>query len=100
MWEGNPQDPMPKKSDLDEELKRVIPVIEKISAHSDVFISIDTYKSKVAQEACPAGAHMINDISGLTFDPQMAGIAGGTARLCSDYAHQRGRRKTCRKSLL
>ncbi|MBA4390840.1 MAG: dihydropteroate synthase [Syntrophus sp. (in: bacteria)] len=73
---GESTRPYAEEVDLDEELKRVIPVIEKISARSDVFISIDTYKSKVAQEACLAGAHMINDISGLTFDPQMSQIAG------------------------
>jgi dihydropteroate synthase len=61
---------------LDEELKRVIPVIEKIRAHSDVFISIDTYKARVAQEGCSAGADIINDISGLTFDKDMAPLAG------------------------
>ncbi len=60
---------------MDEELKRVIPVIEKIRANSDVLISIDTYKSDVARQACLSGADIINDISGLTFDPRMAGVA-------------------------
>ncbi len=73
---GESTRPYAEEVGLEEELKRVIPVIEKISARSDVFISIDTYKSKVAQAACLAGAQMINDISGLTFDPQMAHIAG------------------------
>ena len=59
-----------------EELERVVPVIEKIRERSDVFISIDTYKAKVAQEACSAGADIINDISGLTFDVDMAPLAG------------------------
>ncbi len=72
---GESTRPYAEEVGLEEELKRVIPVIEKISACSDVFISIDTYKSKVAQAACLAGAQMINDISGLTFDPQMAHIA-------------------------
>lgn len=72
---GESTRPYAEEVDLENELKRVIPVIKQISARSDVFISIDTYKSKVAQEACLAGAHMINDISGLTFDPQMARIA-------------------------
>jgi dihydropteroate synthase len=61
---------------LDEELKRVVPVIEKIRARSDVFISVDTYKARVAQEGCSAGADIINDISGLTFDADMAPLAG------------------------
>ena len=61
---------------IDEELKRVIPVIEKIRARSDVSISIDTYKARVAHEGCSAGANIINDISGLTFDADMAPLAG------------------------
>lgn len=58
-----------------EELDRVIPVIEKISKNLDIFISIDTYKSAVADAAMKAGAHMINDISGLTFDKSMTATA-------------------------
>lgn len=72
---GESTRPFADEVGLDEELERVIPVIEKIRAHSDVFISIDTYKSKVAHEACLAGASMINDISGLTFDPRMVEAA-------------------------
>jgi dihydropteroate synthase len=61
---------------IDEELQRIVPVIEKIRARSDVFISIDTYKAKVAHEGCSAGADIINDISGLAFDVDMAPLAG------------------------
>jgi dihydropteroate synthase len=64
-------DPLP----LDEELRRVIPVIEGLSAKIDIPISIDTYKSAVAKKAIEAGAEMINDISGLKFDPKMAHVA-------------------------
>jgi dihydropteroate synthase len=60
---------------LDEELRRVIPVIEGLSAKVDTPISIDTYKSVVAERAIGAGAEMINDISGLKFDPKMAHVA-------------------------
>ncbi len=59
----------------DEELRRVIPVIEGLSARIDVPISIDTYKSSIAERAIEAGAQMINDISGLKFDPEMADVA-------------------------
>lgn len=59
----------------DEELKRVIPVIEEISKRAKIPISIDTYKAKVAEEAINAGASIINDISGLNFDPQMPSVA-------------------------
>jgi dihydropteroate synthase len=58
-----------------EELDRTIPLIEKISKTIDILISIDTYKSKVADEAMNAGAHIINDISGLTFDTEMTAMA-------------------------
>jgi len=64
-------DPLPP----DEELRRVIPVIESLSAKVDTPISIDTYKSFVADRAIGAGAEMINDISGLKFDPKMAHVA-------------------------
>ncbi len=57
-----------------EELERILPVVEKLS-HSGVPISIDTYKSRVAGEAVKAGAVMINDISGLRFDPAVADVA-------------------------
>ncbi len=60
---------------LDEELKRVIPVIECLSKQLPVPISIDTYKAKVADEAIKAGATMINDISGLRFDPEIIEVA-------------------------
>jgi len=60
---------------VDEELKRVIPVIENLSKKINIPISIDTYKAKVAEEAINAGATIINDISGLRFDPQMPYIA-------------------------
>jgi dihydropteroate synthase len=59
----------------DEELRRVIPVIEGLSGEIDIPISIDTYKSLIAEKAVEAGAEMINDISGLHFDPKMADVA-------------------------
>jgi dihydropteroate synthase len=59
---------------IDEELKRIIPVIEVLSKEIKIPISIDTYKSEVTRIALDAGASMINDISGLRFDPKMAEI--------------------------
>jgi dihydropteroate synthase len=56
---------------LDEELNRVIPVIETLSKQITIPISIDTYKSKVAEEALKAGAVIVNDISGFNFDSEM-----------------------------
>ena len=60
----------------DEELKRVIPAIEAIRTVSkDIPISVDTYKSSVARKAIEAGADIINDISGGTFDKDMFKVA-------------------------
>ncbi len=59
---------------LDEELNRTIPVIETLSKEIKVPISIDTYKSIVAEKAINAGASIVNDISGLRFDPEMAEV--------------------------
>jgi dihydropteroate synthase len=59
----------------DEELKRVIPVIEKLTDELSVPISIDTYKSAVASRAVAAGAKIINDVWGLKKDPKLAQIA-------------------------
>jgi dihydropteroate synthase len=56
---------------IEEELRRTIPVIEALSREIDVPLSIDTYKSGVAKKALDAGAAMVNDISGLRFDPSM-----------------------------
>jgi dihydropteroate synthase len=55
----------------EEELRRTIPVIEALVKEISVPISIDTYKSRIANRALEAGASMVNDISGLRFDPNM-----------------------------
>ncbi len=60
---------------LKEEISRVIPVIEGICKESDVCISIDTTKSKVASEALEAGASVINDISAMEIDSLMVDVA-------------------------
>ena len=60
---------------LEEELKRVIPVVRAIRAAGiRVPLSVDTYKAEVARQALEAGAHIINDIWGLKADPAMAGV--------------------------
>lgn len=64
--------------DVQEELRRVIPVIERIKKKVQIKTSIDTCKSKVAMEAIKAGADMINDISGFAFDAAMPRIAAET----------------------
>lgn len=69
---GESTRPGSEPTTLDEELRRVIPVIEGIRKHSDAPLSIDTYKSEVARAAIQAGADVVNDISALSFDPRMA----------------------------
>ena len=59
----------------EEEIRRVVPVIEKLSKRIPIPISIDTTKAGVAEQAIKAGASMINDVSSLRFDPKMASIA-------------------------
>jgi len=58
---------------LDEELNRVVPVVEAIHAASGVVISVDTFNAEVARQSIVAGAGLINDTSGL-FDPDMAAV--------------------------
>jgi dihydropteroate synthase len=59
----------------EEEILRVVPVIEKLSKRIPIPISIDTTKAGVAEQAIKAGASMINDVSSLSFDPKMANVA-------------------------
>jgi dihydropteroate synthase len=59
----------------DEELRRILPVIERIAADLPVPVSVDTYKASVASRALAAGASVVNDISGLRFSPDMAKVA-------------------------
>jgi dihydropteroate synthase len=60
---------------LEEELSRVIPVIQALSRELDVAISIDTYKANVAEAAIQAGAHIINDVWGAKREPAIAEVA-------------------------
>jgi len=64
-------DPVP----IEEEIRRVVPVIEKLSQHISIPISIDTTKAEVARRALEAGASIINDVAALRFDPGLAAVA-------------------------
>jgi dihydropteroate synthase len=64
-------DPIP----LQEELRRVVPVVEKLARRVPIPISIDTMKAAVARQAVEAGASIINDVSALRFDPEMTRVA-------------------------
>lgn len=66
----------------EEEIERVTPVIEALKARFDVPVSIDTYKSKVAEAALAAGADLVNDIWGLKYDPRMAEVIAKSGAAC------------------
>ena len=75
---------------VNEEMKRVLPVIEAISAtFPQAIISVDTYRAKVAAEAIRAGATMVNDISGGQLDPEMKRVIADT-QVAYVLMHMRG----------
>ncbi|HBQ20517.1 MAG: dihydropteroate synthase [Deltaproteobacteria bacterium GWA2_38_16] len=71
---GESTRPGSERISQEEEIKRVIPVIEMLSKRCSVPISIDTYKAEVAKQALEAGATWVNDISGLTMDKHMGEV--------------------------
>lgn len=60
--------------EIEEEIQRVVPVVKAIRKESDVLISVDTWKSQVAEAALEAGANLVNDITGLMGDERMATV--------------------------
>jgi dihydropteroate synthase len=79
-------EPLPE----DEELRRVIPVVERLAARVPVPISVDTYKARVAREAVAAGAAIVNDVSGLLYDSALGAVAAATGAALV-LMHTRGR---------
>ncbi|MCL4125491.1 UNVERIFIED_CONTAM: hypothetical protein GTU68_037282 [Idotea baltica] len=78
---------------VEEEIRRVVPVIESIGAASDVPVSIDTSKAAVAIAAINAGAEIVNDVTGLTGDPAMIDVAvANQVGVCA--MHMQGRPQT------
>ena len=71
-----------------EEIERVVPVIEKVKSRFDIPVSLDTYKSQVAQAGITAGVDMINDISGLRYDGNLAKVIAEADIPCC-LAHSR-----------
>lgn len=65
-----------------EEIERVVPVIELVKKETGIPVSVDTYKAKVAAAAIQAGADLVNDIWGLKYDPEMAGLIARTQTAC------------------
>jgi dihydropteroate synthase len=79
--------------DAEQELARILPVVRGLCRQARVPVSIDTYKAGVARAAVEAGAVLINDISGLRFDPELARVAAETGAALV-LMHSRGRPKT------
>lgn len=77
---------------LQEELDRVLPVIEALVAEVDAVISIDTMKPDVMTAAIAAGAGMVNDVMALQVEGAMAAVAGGSAAVC--LMHMQGTPRT------
>ena len=77
----------------EEEMRRVLPVIERLAGRAPAVLSIDTYKTSVAREAVARGAAIINDISGLLYEPGLAKVAADTGAALV-LMHTRGRSKT------
>lgn len=77
----------------DEELARVLPVLERLRGRLSIPVSIDTYKATTARAAVDAGAVIVNDVSGLRYDPALAAVAAerGAALV---LMHSRGNSKT------
>jgi dihydropteroate synthase len=74
----------------DEEMRRVLPVIERLAAETPAAISIDTYKARVAREAIARGATIVNDVSGLQYEPELASVVAETGAALV-LMHTRGR---------
>jgi dihydropteroate synthase len=90
---GAPRRPGADEVGAEEEMRRVLPVIERLADQTSAVLSIDTYKSSVAREALARGAAIINDISGLLYDPEVANVAADTGSALV-LMHTRGRSKT------
>ncbi len=72
---GESTRPGHEKISVEEEIARIVPVIERINSQFDTVISVDTYKYQVAEAALKAGAHIVNDIWGLQYDDgEMASV--------------------------
>lgn len=86
---GEATNPRAKPIDADEELRRVLPVIEQLAAAGHT-VSVDTTKAAVARAAVAAGAQIVNDVSGGLFDPEMS-EAIGALDVTYVAGHLRGR---------
>ncbi len=86
---GESTRPFSDSVDIEEELRRVIPVVSELAKRTSLPISIDTCKGQVARAALDAGATMINDISGLRYDPELVQLAA-TSQVPLVLMHMQG----------
>src|SRR5581483_12181935 len=90
---GESTRPGARATPADEELSRVVPVINALALRLKIPISVDTRKSPVARAALDAGAAIVNDVSGLRHDPALAAVAAETGAALV-LMHSRGTPKT------
>ncbi|HLF20333.1 MAG TPA: dihydropteroate synthase, partial [Bacteroidota bacterium] len=81
----------------EEELRRVVPVIQRLTKELEIPLSIDTCKSRVAERALDAGASIVNDISGFTADPSMPTVVA-KGRATAILMHMKGTPKTMQQN--
>ena len=79
--------------DAGEEQRRILPVIEALAAHSQILLSVDTYREETARLAVAAGAHIVNDVWGLQREPAIARVAAKTGAGLAIMHTGRERRK-------
>lgn len=77
--------------DAEEELRRTVPVVERLARELDVPVSIDTYKSSVAKAAIEAGATLVNDVHGFEREPEIARVAAEAGVPAVAMYYHRGR---------
>jgi dihydropteroate synthase len=97
---GESTRPGSKSVSADEESRRIVPIIKAIkNEYKDILISVDTYKSNVAEKAIEAGADFVNDISGLTFDDEMISLLA-QSDIPIVVMHINGKPKTMQENIL
>jgi len=84
--------------DAEEELRRIIPVIRGITAQTDTLLSVDTRKARVAREALEAGCQIVNDVTALRFDSEMARVAARHGAVIV-LMHMRGTPETMQRDI-
>ncbi|MCK4653662.1 MAG: dihydropteroate synthase [Candidatus Cloacimonetes bacterium] len=95
---GESTRPNAEKIDIQTEMDRVIPVIEKLQQETDIPISIDTYKAEVAEKAIEKGASIVNEISALRFDNKMVDVLKKYRNIPVILMHMQGTPQTMQKN--